>query len=171
MKTRNVCAIAAVLCSTSLTAAATSRLEDAVVSEANGKPCFSIPQHASTRDGLPLTFLAVTEANSGQWPKPPLEMWHVRQADAARPPLLRPEQCVAYGDAPTGMVQRSLRPLEPYRLYYVMVGARVKGVNMMGYSGHFCLKPDSAGVLQLAPVSSTDNDPVKRREACAGPKT
>lgn len=170
MQARHFCAIAAVLCSVTLTAAATSRLEEAVVSDMDGKPCFGIPEHATTRDGLPLSFLAVTEANAGQWPKPPLEMWHVRQADSARPPIVRAQQCIRFGETPPGMVQRSLRTLEPYRLYYVMVGARVKGVNMMGYSAHFCLKPDSAGVLQLAPISSTSNDALERRQACAAQK-
>ncbi|WP_426101662.1 hypothetical protein [Massilia sp. TSP1-1-2] len=148
---------------------ATSRMGSAVVTESNGVPCFSIPVNDETRQGLPLRGIAVTEIQTGDWNTLPAELWHFTAADPASRLQLRPTACVRYGEAPTASIQRTFKPLMPYRVYYVMVNARTDDSSMIAYVAKFCVKPAAAGKNIVQTISPDERGGDQRYELCARP--
>ena len=159
----------AALCVGCTSSMATSRLGTAVVTESNGVPCFSVPANDETRQGLPLRGIVVSEMQTGDWNKLPAELWHFSAADSASRPELRPTECVRYGEAPAASVQRTFKPLEPYRVYHVMVNARPDDSGMIGYVAKFCIKPDGAKKIIVQAISPDERGGDKRYQVCARP--
>lgn len=157
------------LCVGCTSSMATSRLGTAVVTESNGVPCFSIPANEETRQGLPLRGIVVSESQTGDWNKLPPELWHFMAADPASRPQLLPTTCIRYGEAPAASVQRTFKPLEPYRVYHVMVNARSDDSGMIGYVAKFCIKPDAARKITVQAISPDERGGDKRYEVCARP--
>lgn len=138
-----------------LSAAALSRMGTATITESNGLPCFSIPKSFETRNGLPLHLINVSQQGSPERDKLPPTVWQFVANDYEKPPVLRPEQCIRYGDNPPETTQENLEPLELLRVYRVFIKAHQNGSSMMGYSGEFCLKPTESGKT-IVQVISTD---------------
>jgi hypothetical protein len=159
--------LVAMLCAGCTSSMATSRVGTAVVTESNGLPCFSIPANGETRQGLPLRGIAVTEIQTGDWNKLPAELWHFTAADPSSRSQLHPTKCIRYGEAPAASVQRALKPLEPFRVYYVNVNARTDDSGMIGYVAKFCVKPDGAGKNIVQVISPDERGGEKRFEVCA----
>ena len=163
------CLIIAALCVGCTPSLATSRLGVAVVTESDGVPCFSIPDSAETRQGLPLTGIVVSELPTGDWRKLPAELWHFTAAAPASRLQLRSGACVRYGEAPAATVQRTLKPLEPFHVYSVMVNARPDDAGMIGYVAKFCVTPGGAGKNLVHAISTDERKGDKRYEVCVRP--
>lgn len=59
--------VTAALSAINASSSATSRIGWAVISESQGRPCFSIPSDFETKRGLSLHGLSVTELPTGNW--------------------------------------------------------------------------------------------------------
>lgn len=151
-------------------AMAMSGMGSVVITESNGRPCFSIQSDAETKDGLPLDGIVVSEARSGNSKKFPEELWHFMTVDSLQKTILRPGECIRYGDAPQNATQRTLKNLEVFRVYSVDVIARNENTNMVAYSGKFCLVSDALGKIAVQPISNDERGGDKRHDVCAGPK-
>ena len=162
--------LVAALCVGCTSSMATSRLGTAVVTESQGLPCFSIPENAETHQGLPLRGIAVTELPTGDWKKLPAELWHFVGADPSSHRVLMPKDCIRYGAAPDASIQRSFKPLEPFRVYHVNVNARTDDSGMIGYVAKFCVKPDSSGKMSVQTISPDERGGDKRYDVCAKPR-
>ncbi|MEJ7805932.1 MAG: hypothetical protein WKG03_08445 [Telluria sp.] len=159
--------VLAALCAGCTSSMATSRLGTAVVTASNGVPCFSIPADGETGHGLPLRGIVVSDLPTGDWKKLPAELWHFTAASPASRPRLHPTACVRYGEAPAGSVQRTFKPLEPYRVYHVMVNARNDDSGMIGYVAKFCVKPDGPNKSIVHAISADERGGDKRYAVCA----
>lgn len=140
--------------------AATSRMETAVISESQGLPCFSIPKNAETKDGIPLYGILVSEIKSADWKTLPDALWEFSMSPPGSSLILRPENCIRYGDTPASAEQGKLKPLEPFHVYAVGVAARPEGSNVVAYGARFCIKPMASGkiaIQMLAPNSKADD--------------
>lgn len=148
--------------------AATSRMGNAAVTEADGLPCFALPQHRATKNGLPLDTLYVSETRSpDNGVTLPAELWHISAAEGAAAPQLRPQGCISYGKAPAATVQRSFKPLELYRPYHVAIRTQGDNAGMVAYTAEFCLKPDASGKARVLVVPRDGSSDDKRFSVCA----
>ena len=164
----HILAVAA-LCAACTSSMATSRLGTAVVTASHGVPCFSIPAEDETRHGLPLRGIVVSDLPTGDWKQLPAEMWHFTADSPVSRPRLHPTACVRYGEPPAGSVQRTFKPLEPYRVYHVMVNARKDASGMIGYVAKFCVKPDGPNNAMVQAISADERGGDKCYAVCARP--
>lgn len=164
------CVLVAVLTFGCTSSMATSRIGAAVVSESKGLPCFSIPASAETSEGVPLRALVVSEIQTGDWRTLPDVLWSFRTAIAPARPLLRPKDCIRYGEAPGGSTQSPVTRLKPFHVYYVNVIAKSEDSSMIGYVAKFCLKPDSTGKVVIQLISPDERGGSKRYDVCLPPK-
>lgn len=140
--------------------AATSRMETAIISLSQGLPCFSIPENAETKNGIPLYGIQVTEIKAKDWKSLPDSLWSFSVKTSNRPILLRPGNCIRYGDTPALATQGALKELKPFHVYSVGITARPIDSNVVAYGARFCLKPASDGNVEiqlLAPNSSQED--------------
>jgi hypothetical protein len=148
-------------------AIAMSRVGTAEVSTVDGLPCFSIPQNAETKNGLPLRGIVVSEIQTRDRSTVPTELWHFVAADPSTRIWLHPQTCIRYGEAPIHSVQRSFKPLEPYKVYYVNLNARKDDSGMIGYVAKFCVKAGSDGKIMVQAISPDERGGDKRYGVCA----
>jgi hypothetical protein len=159
-------AVMTVLC---MSVEATSRMGRAVVTESNGLPCFAVPSDAETLGGIPLYDLLVSEPKSRDWKALPDELWGF----AIEPPgysiAVLPQNCIRYGNTPNSAKQRTLKPLQPFHVYAVSIGARPKDSGVIGYNAEFCLKPANDGRMTVQVI---EWDRITRKwqyDVCAKP--
>jgi hypothetical protein len=155
------------LCCVSCTA--TSRIDGAVITEVNGAPCFSIPENAETRNGVPLFTLAVNKRNAPGATTPPEDVWFVRVVPLGQSILWKPKNCIRYGVVPKGAEQDFLIPLQPYDIYTLTLQAVPEGSNLRGYDGEFCLIPDDNKKLRVKTVPWDEKNSTWRYEVCSRP--
>lgn len=159
------CLIAAVIALACSSCGAMSRMGTAEVTEADGQPCFALPLESQTRGGLPLSVLYVSEIRSpDNGVSLPGELWHIASANLGSPVQLRPQACIRYGQAPSGTVQRSYKPLELFHPYHVAI--RAPGARTVAYTADFCLKPDATGKVKVVVVPLDGNSEEKRFSIC-----
>lgn len=138
-------------------ALAMSRMGTATVNVVDGLPCFSLLRDRETRNGLPLSVLLVSEVRSPDGMRTlPAELWRISRSDTAPRHLLRPEACIRYGEAPAGMVQRTLMPLKLFHPYHVSIKAGDSSYGTVAHGAQFCLTTDAAGKVRanIAPPES-----------------
>lgn len=156
---------ACVLAFTGTPALAMSRMGSATVSEVNGLPCFSLLRDRETRNGLPLSVLIVSEVGSSDGMRTlPAELWRISADHSASRPLLRPEACIRYGEAPAGTVQRTRMPLELFHPYHVSIKAGDSRYGTVAHGARFCLTADATGQVRVQMVP-----PESRRHLVADP--
>lgn len=149
---------------------AMSGIGSVIITESNGRPCFSIQSDAETKDGLRLDGIVVSETRSGSSKELPEELWHFMATDPSKKAILCPTECVRYGEAPSNVTQRTLKNLEVFRVYSVNVIAHNENSNTVAYSGKFCLTSDKLGKITVQSISNDERDGNKRYEVCARPK-
>lgn len=152
-------------------AMAMSRMGSAVVTESNGRPCFSIQADGETEEGLPLKGIMVEEATSAVTAEYPTQLWNFKVSDNAPKTILHSTECIRYGEAPQNSIQRTLKPLEMFRVYDVSVIARNENSNMIAYRAEFCIKSDSHGKVTVQQIPDGGYGEKERYEACARPST
>lgn len=160
----------ALICSSQTSAMATSRMGWAVVTELNGRPCFSIQENDETRGGLPLDGIVVEETLSAVAGKYPAEVWHFTTTDLSPKTILLPTACVRYGDAPPNTTQRTLKQLELFKIYSVSVIARPENSNIIAYRAEFCIQSDNHGKITVQQISNGERGGKQRYEVCAQAK-
>lgn len=132
---------------------ATSRMEAAAISESKGAPCFSIPKNSETKNGIPLHSILVSEIKGADWRTLPEELWSFSVVPPTDSILLRPENCIRYGETPDSAKQGKLRPLEFFHVYSVGVAARPVDSNIIAYGARFCIKPVGNGRIAIQILS------------------
>lgn len=147
---------------------ATSRLGTAVVKDLDGRPCFSIESNSETRNGLPLRVIAVTAMGDSDFRK--AEAWHIMSTDLAHATLLRPTECILYGEAPSNTVQRTFKKLDFFRIYNVEVVAKEENSNMVAYGAAFCIVLDSSGKTRVQAVPSEVDSAAPHYQPCEPPR-
>lgn len=149
---------------------AMSRMGNAEVTEANGLPCFSIPLDRTTRQGVALETLYVSETRSpDNGVTLPAELWHITANESAALPTLRPPACIPYGHAPGAMTQRTFKPLKVFHPYHVGIRTQPSHSGRGGYSAEFCLKPDTNGRVRVLMVPRDGSSEDDRFSVCARP--
>jgi hypothetical protein len=149
---------------------AMQRMETAVITEADGLPCFSIPQKWETRNGIPLYAITVHEPKSADWKSMPVQYWGMGIEPPGNSVLLRPQGCIRYGEKPASATSEMdpAKPLEPYHVYAVTLNARPEGSSVAYYKAEFCLKPSAGGKMIVQQVSIKQSD-LNRYAVCAKP--
>lgn len=133
-----------------ISCAAVSSLPQASVRTVEAAPCFTVPASGAAQQGIRLTGLLVSERESTRFDALPEQLWHFEVAPAAAHIELVPQECIRYGEVPSG-AQAALpaKPLVPYRVYVVLLSGRPqKAGSVLGYRAEFCVKPSAAGALE-----------------------
>jgi hypothetical protein len=143
-------------------------METAVVTDADGTPCFSIPRKWETRNGIPLFAITVHEPKSVDWKSMPTQYWGLSIEPPGSSLLLRPQACIRYGDQPANAWTKmdAAKPLEPFHIYAVTLNARPEDSNVAFYRAEFCVKPDASGKIIVLQVSPSQSD-LNRTAVCA----
>ncbi|WP_332877880.1 hypothetical protein [Massilia sp. S19_KUP03_FR1] len=137
------------ICSLHTLATATSRMGTAIVTESDGRPCFSIQSDNETKNGLPLHGIAVSENISSVAGRYPEEFWRFVADDPAPKNLILPSECVRYGVVPGDATERVHKQLAMFHVYSVSVVARHENSNMIAYRANFCMKPIKPGKIEI----------------------
>lgn len=144
------------------------RLGQAVVSVVDGQACFSIPDKAETRGGIPFYEVTVVDYHG-----PGGHLERMQWSMAINPPgasvQIVPGKCIRYGTTLPGGVNGVLKPMEPYKVYSVELDARPEGSSLTSYVALFCLKPDSSGKLAAQAVDRTESVGDSRFDVCKKP--
>lgn len=149
---------------------AISRLGTAVVRESNGLPCFSIQSDGETKDGLPLRQLIVKEARIDGVPEVPKDLWSFRAVDSSPKNLMRPTECIRYGEPPPEVVEGARKDLSLYRVYSVAVVARHENSSMIAYHTKFCMKLDKNKNIFVQNIPNDESLGNARYQVCAPPQ-
>lgn len=158
--------IAVAIAACCLPGAAMSRMGTAEVRDADGVPCFTLPLNRETRAGLRLQTLYVSETRSpDNGVTLPPELWHITVAQGAASPKVLPQSCIRYGQAPAGMVQRTLKQLALFHPYNIAIRLEPDNSGMIAYTAQFCLVADAAGTVKVITVPHSSNDE-HRMHAC-----
>lgn len=120
---------------------ASSRVADAVVTEVDGAPCFTVPNNDETRAGVPLFGVSVTKSNGPGATARPEEVWNSFFEPMGKSAQLKPQNCIRYGVSPPSARHDVLIALLPYVVYKVVLNAVPEGSNLRGYSAEFCVIP------------------------------
>lgn len=149
---------------------ATSRMGQAIVSNFEGVPCFTIPKNSETRDGIPLDGLIVSELTSPDESTYPDELWQFSVEPPGNSITLRPEKCILYGTPPKLAKQNSLTPLKPFHVYAVFLHAVPKGTSLRGYKADFCVFPEKSGKTSVKVIPWNEAEKKWQYEICAKPQ-
>lgn len=168
IRLRYITALALTFMST--TCFAMSRIETALVADADGVPCFSIPHKWETRKGIPLYGISVNEPTSVDWQTPAVAYWRFGISPPGDHVLIHPKSCIRYGDLPPNATSRmgAAKALEAFHVYSVTLNARPENSSVSHYGAQFCLKPGAAGKMTVQVVSQDRSDP-NRYAVCARP--
>lgn len=157
----------AALALTSASCAATSRVGSAVITEVNGLPCFSVPNDAETRNGVPLFTVSVTKRNAPGATTLPARVWFSWIEPRGKSIILKPPNCIRYGVVPPFAQQELSVPLQPYSIYTAVLQAVPEGSNLRGYKGEFCMIPGAADKLRVQVVPWDEKASKWRYDLCA----
>lgn len=149
--------------------ASSVRLGKAVVSVVDDQPCFSIPDNADTRAGIPFYEITVAEAlGVGD------HLERMQWSMAIQPPgasvQILPGKCIRYGTTLPGGVNGVLKPFKPFTVYALELDARADDSPVISYVALFCLKPDTSGTLQVQAVDRTESLGPGRFDVCRKPR-
>lgn len=146
-----------------------SGIGEAVVTDVDGQPCFSIPKNWDTRNGLDLHSLSVSQNNGQDAEKPYEDVWMFSVEPPGSSIIARPGQCYRYGVTPTRATQAVHKPLELYRVYNVFLHARPDNSPLRGYDAEFCIKPAANGKTSVQLVKWDDKAGRRRYDLCERP--
>ena len=144
---------------------ASARLESAVVTELNGLPCFSVPKTSETRNGIPLSVLAVSRRPEAHENLPEI-VWSFSVEPAAKTILTRPEICFRYGVTPDGAERTESKALKPHHIYVVDIQAKHAGTILKGFQAEFCIRVDNKGKSHVQEVPWNDKSSSWNYEIC-----
>ena len=165
-------AVALALALQTASCSATSRVGQAVVTEAGGRPCFAIPDEPQTRrKDIRLYAVAVSETGSTSWKTAPAQLWSFTADPLAAGLQVRPGACIRYGELPaSAKIGQEPAALQPERVYAVEISAGPASASSStrGYKAEFCVKPAPNGGLTVHTVPWDEGAKRWRHEVCAG---
>ena len=145
-----------------------SGVGDAIVTDVDGQPCFSIEKNWTTRNGLPMYGLSVIPRGSPNNDGIDYHVWRFDMEPPGKSILTLPEKCMRYGHTPKPAMQRALKPLEPYTVYHVFIDAKSDGP-IFGYKAEFCIKPSQPPGKRVFVVPFDDKTSQWRYDLCERP--
>ena len=145
-----------------------SGVGDAIVTEVDGQPCFSIERNWTTRNGLPMYGLSVIPRGSPNNDGNDYHVWRFDMEPPGNSILTLPEKCMRYGQTPKPAMQKVHKPLEPYTVYHVFIDANSDGP-IFGYDADFCIKPAEPPGKRVFVVPFDEKASQWRYDLCAPP--
>ena len=164
------CLCGFLIATTCVSCVATSKMGEAVVTDVDGLPCFSVPLSSISQEGVPLDALGVTRKKSPRDVGYPKDVWYFRIMPPGKTILIHPKKCIQYGKIPESAEQEEFEPLLSYQVYSVFMHAVPDGTEIQGYRAEFCLinsKGEERKVL-VVPWDATARR--WRYEVCAKPE-
>ena len=137
-----------------------------MITDLNGTPCFGVPNNAETRQGVPLFTVTVTKRNFPGATTLPEQAWFSWIEPRGKSIVLKPENCIRYGQLGPLAKQDFLLPLQPFTVYTLMLQAVPEGSNLRGYKADFCLIPDAKKKLRVKVVPWDEQASAWRYELC-----